>query len=230
MIKHQRGFTLAEALIAVVILAMIGLLTFGTLSRALSARQRTSDITQRHHQVRQALSRMSREISMAFLSRHKYCADPRTNTLFVGARASHGIRLDFTSFSHVKMLADAKESDQNGLSYFVDIDPKNRSLKHLMRREKKRIDEKPQAGGVTQVLAENIESLNMTFYDDKNDRWEDEWDTTRRDYKNRLPKYVSIELTAKDYLGKPLLFVTKTRIFTQIALLIPGANFIPCLD
>src|SRR5690606_10365498 len=93
-----KGFTLAEVLIAVAILAMIGALSYGTLARAISARDRAEEITEFYHDIRQALTRMSREVSMAFLTTHYDCEDPRTQTLFKARSSMGGGRLDFTSF------------------------------------------------------------------------------------------------------------------------------------
>lgn len=228
--RHMRGFTLAEALITVAILAMIGALTFGTFAHAIDARDRATAITDRYHQIRQAMLRMTREISVAFLSVHKDCSEPRTNTVFLGKRASNGMRLDFTSFSHFKMKADANESDQNELSYFVANDKDHPKQRNLMRREQNRIDEHPEEGGVTQVLAENIDDLQFEFYDPKSDRWEDDWDSNNQNFRRRLPKYVSIKLTTKDATGKPEVFVTKTRIFLKDAISITGLGFAPCID
>ena len=228
---RQRGFSLAEALITVAILGMIGMLIFGTFSRAMAVRERATEITERYHTVRQAMLRMSKEISMAFLTWHKDCSEPRTNTVFLGKRASNGMRLDFTSFSHFIMRADARESDQNELSYFIENDPKDSSRKNLMRREQNRIDEKPTEGGVSQVMAEDVESLEFEFYDYKSDQWEDDWDSTGRDLKDRLPKFVSIKLTVKDRSnGKDIVFVIKTRVFIKEALNFPGLNFSRCID
>src|SRR5262245_4552515 len=119
----QRGFTLAEVLIAVAILAMIGVLTYGTFARAMEAREQAGRITERYHEIRQAMQRMSREISMAYLSEHKNCQEPRSETVFTANRTAGGSRLDFASFSHTKTAPDANESDQNELSYFIERDP-----------------------------------------------------------------------------------------------------------
>lgn len=225
-----RGFGLAEALVAMAILAMIGGLSFGTFGRVIDGRDRATAITERYHDVRQALQRMSRELSTAFLSMHKDCADPRTATLFETRRVSGGTRLDFTSFSHFKTVADANESDQNALSYFVDIDPIDTTRKSLMRREKVRIDEKPDEGGESQVLAEHVESLEFSFYDAKTDQWQDDWDAKSVDHRNRLPKFIKIVLKVRGPNDKELLFVTKTRLFLREAISIPGAGFSPCLE
>jgi len=224
------GFTLMEALIAMAIMAMIGLLSFGTFTHAIAAREKAEKITSHYHQIRQALQRMSREISMAYISEHRNCDDPATKTIFKSESASNGMRLDFTSFSHVKTQSDANESDQNEISYFIDKDPVNTSSKALIRREANRIDDEPEEGGVEDVLAENIDDIEFEFYDPKEDRWEKDWDTESRDYKSRLPLFVSIKLSTKDLHDKEEIFVTKTRIMLRESLLIPGTGFSKCID
>ncbi len=227
---RSRGFTLVEALIAVTILGFIGILTYGTFARAMQARDRAYAITSRYHQIRGAMQRMATELSMAFITAHKGCDDPRTETIFVAERSSHGMRIDFTSFSHFKIRADANESDQNELSYFVDTHPDDAQRTALFRREQIRIDEDPEEGGVEQVLAEDVTSLEFEFYDAKEDRWEDEWDSTNLDQKRRLPMFVAIKLKALDPRGDEEVFVTKTRIFLKNQLLIPMTGFAMCID
>jgi general secretion pathway protein J len=227
---RARGFTLIEVTIAVAILALIGVVTYGTFARAMEARDQASRITTHYHQVRQAMLRMSHELEMAFLTRHKDCDDPRTDTKFVSSNAGSGMRLDFTSFSHMKMQADANESDQNELSYYVGRDPDGGNEQALIRREQKRIDEESDEGGGEDALAHGVNSLSFEFYDPKQDRWEDSWDSTSSDYKGRVPLFVRIELKVKDPTGKEETFVTKTRIFLQQAMYIPGGGFAPCMD
>ncbi len=219
-----RGFTLAEALIALTILAMIGGLTYGTFSRAMSARDQAGRITGHYHQVRQAMLRMSREIETAFLSEHRYCEEPRSKTLFASKRTGAGMRLDFTSFSHDKHVKDANESDQNELGYWVGRDREDSNKSVLIRREQARIDDEPDEGGTENVIAEGVTELSFEFYDARQDRWDEEWDTTRADYRGRLPKYVRIEMKIKDPNGKEETFVTKTRVFLQQPIFIVGTG------
>jgi general secretion pathway protein J len=225
-----RGFGLAEAMVAITILAMIGALTYGVFARAMQARDLAERQTTHYHEVRQAMLRMTREISTAFISRHKDCSDPRSDTLFATSRQGGSMRLDFTSFSHVKIRKDANESDQNALSYFIDKDPDDPRSSALMRREKKRIDEEPKEGGRVEVLAHGIDELSFEFYDPKQDRWDEEWDSQNLDYRNRLPMFVRIQVKAKDLSGKEETFVVKTRIYLQRPLLIWGTGFAPPAD
>lgn len=224
------GFTLIEALVAVSILALMGGVTLGTFTRSIDARERATAITERSHELRQALTRMATEISQAFLSLHKDYSEPRTQTLFVTRRNHGGTRLDFTSFSHLKFIADANECDQNALSYYLDADPKDPKVTNLMRREKVRIDERPEEGGDALVLAHDVSELRFSFYDPKTDRWEEEWDARGVDHKNRLPKFVRIEVTATDARGQPTKVSTKTRVFLREAILITGSGFSAGVD
>jgi general secretion pathway protein J len=232
--RHDRrasaGFSLIEAMVAVSILAMIGIASFGTITRSMDARERATQMTDRYGELRQALARMSQEISQAFLSMHKDYSDPRTATLFATRRSLGSNRLDFTSFSHFKYMADANECDQNELSYYIEVDAKDPKQKNLMRREQNRIDEHPDEGGRAQVLAHDVTALDFLFYDAKTDRWEENWDSTSQDHRNRLPKFIKIVLTTTDQTGKPMKLSTKTRTFLKEAILIPGSGFAPGID
>ncbi len=229
--KHtQRGFSLLEAVIAMSILGVIGALIFGAFGRTMDARDRAEHITHRYHELTQGLLRMSRELQMAYVSEHRDCDDPRTRTIFETNRSGGSTRLDFTSFGHFKINADANESDQNELSYFLATDPRLKGKKALFRREAYRIDEEPDEGGVEQVLIHDVRSLQFDFYDGREDKWEDEWDANSRDYKGRLPRFVKITIKAPGPDGKEETFSTKTRIFLTRSLKILGTGFAACID
>ena len=225
--KENRGFTLTEVLVGCTILSMIGVLTFGTFQSAVEARDRIEAMTQRYHQLRQGLERMSRELQTAFLSEHRDCDDPQAKTIFEGKSSSHGMRLNFTSFSHFKFRADANESDQNELSYFIQEDAEDSSKLNLYRREAARIDADPDEGGHERVLVRNVEDLTFEFYDGKKKEWEDSWDSNGMDQKGLLPQYVKIALKVKDHMGESMKVVTKTRLFINRSLLISGSR---CID
>ncbi len=214
---RSHGFTLAEVLIAVAILAMIGTLTFGSYSRVLEGRDDAQEIADFYHEIRQAMSRMSREISTAFLSNRMSCIDPQSRTIFETRSSTHGMRLNFVSFSNVKFIADANVSDQQELSYYVDSDP-TEGVKGtaLLRRAQANLDNDPDEGGDVEVLATGVQELTFRFYDMKDDRWEDSWSDQDLKYRDRgpetLPLFVEIKIKAKDPMNKEQTFITKTRI------------------
>jgi len=111
----DRGMTLLEVLVSVAILALVSTLIYGAFDGMQRARNGIERIDDRYHQGRQAMSRMSRELQAAFLSLQQpqlYTAALRT-TLFLGTDSGQNDRVDFTSFSHRRLLRNVHESDQN---------------------------------------------------------------------------------------------------------------------
>lgn len=228
---QQAGFSLAEAMVVVGILGLIGTLTFGGFGRSVRTREQAETMSTHYHMVRQAMLRMTRELQSAFVSQHRDCDDPRSDTAFVGRRASGGSRLDFTAFSHFKIQADGNESDQEEISYYIGRNPEEGAEGTvLIRRNQRRIDEEPGEGGLEQVLCENATELTFEFYDPKEDRWEEEWDSKGRDYRDRLPMFVKVTLKVKGPSGEEETFTTKTRIFLQRSLEVFGSGFVKCVD
>jgi general secretion pathway protein J len=203
-------------MVSVAILAMVGTLIYGAFDGMSRSRRGLSRINERYHQGRGALSRMSREIQAAFLSLHQPAVEAARirNTAFVGTTE----RVDFTSFSHRRLEADSHESDQNELGYFLSRDPEGSKM-DLVRRESKFIDEYPTKGGIVQVLAEDVESFSMQYFESLTGEWVDSWDSTEiSGQPNRLPQVVKITLVLKGGPGdEPLTLRTKVPIAMPVA-------------
>src|SRR5258706_13623148 len=106
---RQAGFSLLEVLVSVMVLTFMGMLMYEGISQSSEAKEETEISLDRLQIIRVALSKMVRDLSMAYLSKHK---DPamgeKPRTLFKGARD----RVSFTSLSHVRLVKNSKESDQ----------------------------------------------------------------------------------------------------------------------
>lgn len=213
MRASQRGMTLIEIALATAIVAIMGTLTWGSISRSFDAYESVSSIDARFHNVRVAMNRMAREISMAFLTHptRDLGKERMWKTIFK-TEGSSPTKLHFTSFAHQRLRENAKECDQSEISYFVDRDPDDRDVQNLMRREDVRIDSEPEEGGRAYVLAEDVKDFKLRFFDPKDDDWTDEWDTDDPEFENRLPTIVEITLIIEDENRKEMKFVTKTRI------------------
>lgn len=211
---HQRGLTLLEVGLAVAILAMMATLTWGSIARSFDSYELIARVDDRYHNVRVAMNRMARELSMAYLSaneRHKG-RERLWHTVFRAKDDSPFHRVDFTAFAHQILRQDAKESDQCEISYYGESAPDERNVIHLMRREDPRPDPKPDEGGRSYVLAENVKDFKLRFFDPKQDDWTDEWDTEKPEFVGRLPQMVEIVLVIEDEDGQDRRFITKTRI------------------
>jgi general secretion pathway protein J len=209
----RRGFTLLEVMIAVAVLAMIGGLTWKAFDGAYGLKQRIERAEDRDQTVRAALERISREVSMTFLSEHYDRKRFRTRPTLFKLRDGRGeADLTITSFAHERLHIDAKESDQALFEYKLERDDVgNRSL---YRRVKPHLDEDPDRGGEKAVLADDVLKFTVQAWDPKEREWRDEWDSNspQRSGQVLIPPRVKIALTIKDEQGKEKTWVTQARI------------------
>ncbi|WP_437622644.1 type II secretion system protein GspJ [Sorangium sp. So ce1151] len=217
--RRSGGLTLLEVLVSVAILALIGTLIYGAFDGMSRSRVGISRISDRYHQGRGAIARISRELQEAFLSRHQP-ADKNIVvrlTAFAGQDSSPADRVDFTAFAHRRLLRNAHESDQCEIGYFGSRDPERDRL-DLVRREAKTIDTEPTRGGVVNVLAEDIESFNVQYLDPVTGEWVDSWDSTQPAAQlDRLPSQVWVTLVLNGGPGgEPIKFETKVPIPMQV--------------
>lgn len=226
----KRGFTLLEIILAVSVLALVGTMVYGGFSQTALNKARVEEDVDQSRIVHMALDRMVRELTMAFVSTHvNPSLDLRVvETAFIGKDNGKDDRIDFTSFSHRRLYRNARESDQNEISYFVTEDPDEPGEQVLARREQNRIDKDPRRGGKSQILVENVEEFNLDYFDPLLSDWVRTWDTEDiLAQPNRLPSQVRIRLTVKDprHRGKTQTFGTRVSIPLNYAL--NHANYNP---
>jgi general secretion pathway protein J len=206
---RARGFTLVEVLIAMGITASMAVMTIGSLRSIDRASEAARLQDERYAGARVALARLGRELSMAFLSKNydtKRYRDPLT--LFVGREDE----LLFTTMAHTRLYRDAKESDQSVVAYTLESDPDHSGERALFRREKPRLDDEPDRGGRTDLVADHVTSLRFEYWDTKRRDWVREWTTKSPEHAEELPPRVRIalEMTLAD--GRTEKFVTEARI------------------
>lgn len=205
----SRGFTLVELLIAVGITATIGVMTLGAFQQVDRAKVITREQGDRYAAARSALSRLSREVSMAFLSEnydHKRYRD--RPTLFVGREDE----LLFTTMAHQRLYRDAKESDQAVVEYVVESDPDQAGEEALFRRSKPRIDDEPDRGGRKDLVADHVASFRISYWDRTRSEWAREWTTRSVERAGELPTRVRFELEIALADGRREKLSTEARI------------------
>ena len=183
--RTQRAMTLLEIMVSITILAMVSLALLSTAMSLLipcrSPRRGSAGSATGIREGRAAMRRINNELQTAFLSGHMPINPALIvrNTAFVGTTGSPADRVDFTSFSHVRVARDAHESDQNEISYFGSPDPNVSGKTDVARREQVIIDFEPRKGGKVNVLAENIDLFDLKYLDPMNGTWQETWDTTQ---------------------------------------------------
>jgi general secretion pathway protein J len=203
---RRRGMTLLEILVSIFILVVLSLLIYGAVNSLNRGQKSEASRIERARQGREAMNRMLRDLSGAFLSLHQ----PQNTSLitrltaFVGQNSDPHDRVDFAAFAHRRVDRDSHESDQAEVGYFVSKDPDADDKYDLVRREQQPMDVEPKKGGIVNVVAEDIESFNVRYFDPVTGLWTDSWDSTQLTGNlNRLPLEVEITLVLKGVNGGP---------------------------
>ena len=123
-----------------------------------------------------------------------------------------------STLAHRVLWADATESEQTRISYEGIADKDEPSKTNWIRREQRRLsNENPEDEPADlDILVRDVEQLELQFWDWKDEKWLDEWDTTAADAeKGRLPSRVRIVLTVKTPNGHDYKLSTEARILMQ---------------
>lgn len=188
----RRGFTLLEVVVALGILAMIGLITLQTIVSALDTRDVLEEEDQSNQSARVALDRLRRDLRLAYLTSSTSAVNTY-RTQFIGKNDDPD-QLWFTTLAHHRMYRDSRECDQTEVTYWTENDPSMDGAKVLLRREAPRIDQEPEKDGLISPLAYHLKDVNFRYINPKTNEWSEDWDTTGTETPNALPRAVQIAL------------------------------------
>lgn len=226
--RSLRGFTLVELLIAVGVLAMISTLIYSAFANMRNSKEGIGRLNDRIHEGRSAIQRMTRELQSAYLSRH-VPLNPNLQVVLTGFVGDQGTPADvvhFNSFSNRRFDRDSHESDQCEISYFAAESRQERGVWDLLRRVDTSPDLEFDEGGRIDVMATDIDLLELEYLDPMTGLWTETWDTRQTTGQpNRLPLQVRITLilnggrrSAAARGKNPLKFTTKVHIPVNQAL------------
>jgi type II secretion system protein J len=212
--RRSAGFTLIEVMMAIVLLLGIVTALWRSMALSFETKDHVSGVNDRYHEARMTMMRVTRELRMAFLRANVPDLfreeDPTMRTRMLGTDEE----IYFATTAHLRMHADAPESDQCEVHYFLrsgDSQSKYRG-KTLYRRESKRLDSKPERGGATWPVVEGVKEFKLEYWDDSkeigDDAWQRDWDS---DDNELLPRRVRITLVLEgpDGIGPPIRFVSQ---------------------
>lgn len=120
--------------------------------------------------------------------------------------------LRFTSRAHLVFTEQEQPSGIADISYYVEEDNEGESLV-LYRTDTPAFQEKPEGRTGGLALCDSLVSLNLTYYDDEGEEY-DNWDSTSGEFKDKVPKMVSIMLEFKNIADPEMPF----KFFTGVAL------------
>ena len=199
-----RGMTMIEVMVAIAVLVLIAVLIHGVIDSLSRGRKGRGMRSERAHQGREAMQRIVRDLSGAYLSMHVPSAQAlqTERTAFVGRNSNPYDRVDFTAFAHLRTERDSHQSDQAEVAYFVVKDPDVTDKMDLVRREQTPIDYDPLKGGIVNVVAEDVEAFDVRYLEPLTSMWVDTWDSMQTTGQpNRLPYEVKVTLVLKGVAG-----------------------------
>jgi len=211
--RTDAGFTLIEVMLALAIFAFVTTIMLGSFTQTANSKRAIQSAQERTHTVRVALTRMTREIEMAYLADENTALTNR-RTMLIGTVRADVDQLMFSNFAHQRLRAGAAESDSAVVSYFGERDPDDRRVLNLMRRETRRLQAEDPATmvGESYVLCPDVSRVKFTFYDHKRKEWLTDWNTMNASGQQYLPTHIRITLTVFDERGQEVSYTTDARI------------------
>ncbi len=197
--RSQKGLTLLEVLVAIVILSVIlGVIysSFLGATRTVSILETSEDV----YQTAQAFFGMlSREL------RGAYYRDGRTASGLLGVASESEENptdaLYFLTTSLGRREPESREGYVAEVGYFFDVDDLT-DTRHLIKSIDTTPDTDLKEGGKFYPLTDRVESLKFSYFRAKENKWFDTWE------KSYLPDLIRVELTVLDDKDNPILFRT----------------------
>ncbi len=182
-VKTPGGFTLIEFLVALAITSILTTMVYMSFSSSFEMMEKVGSVSSRDRQVRITFSIIARELLASLPSPSQ--ATETFLSLNGEVNGQPADTLTFFSFSHVRTVGEAAESDLSRLSYRLE----NGSLMH-----REWVNPFSSSPSVVEnyELANGLSGFNLRFYD--GERWVDEWTSSRY---GTLPEAVSVELISQ---------------------------------
>ncbi len=196
-ISRNRGFTLLEVLIAVVLLGILVAALYGSYFAVLKARERSAEGMEARRELGSTLDLLRREIDSAL-----YTSSDKRLRFVVEDRDSFGrpaSNLELTTLAPPAPLGDGrKESGVIDVQYRMVEKEQQRLL--LTRREQDLLLESTDVPSYPQM--ERISSFLVECSSDGS-KWVKSWDTALN---GRLPKVVRVTVQVEEQGGQPAAF------------------------
>ncbi|MBI3017957.1 MAG: type II secretion system protein [Deltaproteobacteria bacterium] len=199
--KSQSGFTLIEIIVAMSIFSFIAMATATSISRGMAVKKRAEREWDETHGIRTAMNFLNRDISLAF-----HVKKPPQGAFFTQDSSrwfktyfkGQADQLSFTSLSNRRLYTNTHESEVCEVGYSLtssekEEDSEKNGRYSLSRRKSPVIDEDQERGGDPFTLIDHLKEIQFKYYSQKQDRWSEEWDTSRRDTEDRFPDAVEIK-------------------------------------
>ena len=201
--REERGFTLIEIMIAILIIGFMTMLMGDATRRSFEVKDRLHDKAELFHNLRTLQFLLSRDIRLAYnlpkeekteeekaREAEKKEEPPRFSPLFKGDKN----RVLFSTTSHRRLYEESTESELAIVEYRLETSEEDPELKQVVKREKVFFDGDPDRGGDEYPVADQLIDLSLKYYDKENNQWSEAWDSTGGTQIGKFPDTVSFEV------------------------------------
>ena len=216
---NRRGFTLLEILIAMFIFAVVLTTIFTSYTGTFRIIDETESQTDIYAMARIVLSRIQEDLESINFKEEKI-SEPEEGspqpTMFLGEdNEIKGRDADSLRFLSRARLIFSEEDENPGIariSYYVSENEEGDEL-ILYRSDTPELEEPPEEGTGGLILCDGLFSINVTYYD-ADDEPHEYWDSSGNEFRNQLPKMVSIllEFVNDESPEKPHKFMTSVAL------------------
>lgn len=195
MKKSENGFTLIEIILAISILATIGVLTINILSTQIDTREKVTAQNTAQHSINMAMERIYSDIQSAYISNPNDLVSLNLSNRPISPQFSFKSENLIMSVQNYKsLISNSNQSNFAFVRYYIRPDPKETKRMQLIRVVDTDMVEKIENTGVgfLEVLVPDLKDFSVSFWNGS--EYQKEWDSTANDTQGKLPKLVKIHL------------------------------------
>lgn len=203
--SRRAGFTLIEVLIVMLLLTFIAIGIFQTVRSTVAAKEDFDERSETLQMGRAAYTLIDRDLQAAFLVLPEdFGWNPRPASMALNPQAPPPLRpsavtifqgkqneLFFSATTHQRLFADSPENEQHFVTYQLNGD-------ELIRAESLRAvntyDREDPSRFRQFKLLQGVKTFKLGYWNQKNERWEDSWDSENGETKDQIPPAVRVEL------------------------------------
>ena len=216
---NRRGFTLLEILIAMFIFAVVLTTIFTSYTGTFRIIDETESQTDVYAMARIVLARIQEDLESISYKEAKTSEAEENfpqSAMFLGENSEiKGRDADSLRFlSRAHLIFDEKDENPGiaRISYYVSENEEGDDLV-LYRSDTPELEEPSEEGTGGLILCDGLFSINVTYYD-ADDEPHEHWDSSGNEFRNQLPKMVSIllEFVNDESPEKPHKFMTSVAL------------------
>jgi general secretion pathway protein J len=218
--REAVAFTLLEILIAMFIFAIVLSTIYTSYTGTFRIVDDTESQTDIYEMARIALERMHEDLESVYILENPKSSEPEELASpvseFLGEdkeiEGKSADLLRFVSTAHLIFSEEDKASGTAEIAYYVEEGHEGDGFV-LYRSDTPPFEEKPEEGTGGLVLCDSLVSVNFAYYDDEGEV-SDKWDSSSDEFKNKIPRMVSILLEFQNKSDPE----TPFKFFTTVAL------------